>query len=113
MEARLRCTLFPGQFSSELAVVIRSLSGRQYSLFAQISDCECVHLPMGNRPVEGFIRVSVLQCERGSCVIRLPYTTLENGQYITVAANQLDKTPSETPSEIAHDPVESGNVRCS
>lgn len=94
MEARLRCTLFPGQFSSELAVVVRSSGGRQLSLFAQKTDLDCQELPSENRSVEGWIKVEVVQRERGLCLVRLPQSTLENGQYLTVRADQLDKAPA-------------------
>jgi len=94
MEARLRCTLFPGQFSSELAAVVRSAGGREVSLFAQRTDLEYQDQPSADRPVAGWIKVEVLQCDRNLCLVRLPQTTLENGPYVTVTADQLDSAPT-------------------
>ena len=101
MEARLRCTLFPGQFSSELAVVVRSASGRQLSLFAQKTDLDYQELPTDERSVEGWIKVEIVQRERGLCLIRLPQSTLENGQHLTVRMDQLDRTSTGQASEAS------------
>lgn len=89
METWLRCTLFPGQFSSELVVVVRSFNGREFSLFAQKIDLEYDDPPTENAPVEGWVRVNVVERDKNLCLVKLPQTTLENGQYITVSAGQL------------------------
>jgi hypothetical protein len=95
MESWLRCTLFPGQFSSELAVVVKSVHGREFSLFAAKTDLEYDENPTENHPVEGWVRVNVVQRERNLYLVRLPQTTLENGQYVTVAAGQLRAVPDK------------------
>ena len=95
MEARLRCTLLPGQFSSELVAIVRSSSGREFSLFAQKPDLDYEELPDRDRPTDGWVKVQVLQCERDLCLVRLPQTTVENGQYLTVPVSQLDRVPPE------------------
>jgi hypothetical protein len=100
MEARLRCTLYPGQFASEFAVVVRSSTGRELSLFAPRSDLSYQDLPTSDRSVEGWMKVDVLQCERNLCLVRLPRTTLENGQYLTVTADQLDRAPTGGRAEV-------------
>jgi hypothetical protein len=94
MEARLRCSLFPGQFSSELAVVVRSANGRELSLFAEKSDLVYSETPTEWQPVEGWVKVEVVQSERNLHLVRLPQTTLENGQFITVKAEQLEGLPN-------------------
>ena len=95
MEARLRCTLYPGQFTSELAVVVRSAGGREVSLFADKTELEYAEQPAADCPVEGWIKVQVLQCERNLCLVLLPQTTLENGPYVTVTADRLDRVPAQ------------------
>ncbi len=99
MIAKLRCTLFPGQFSSELVAIVRNSSGREFSLFAPKTDLDYEVQPTRDGPVEGWVKVQVLQCERDLCLVRLPRTTLENGQYVTVAVSQLDRSPTELKAE--------------
>jgi hypothetical protein len=96
MDTQLRCTLSQGQFSSELAVVVRSASGREFSLFAQKSDLSYSEPPTEGQSVDGWIKVEVIETNRNLCLVRLPQTTLENGQYITVACDQLDGTTKPT-----------------
>ncbi len=80
-------------------MVVRSSSGREFSLFSQKADLDYPEPPAENRPVEGWIKVEVLQCERNLCLVRLPQSTLENGQYLTVSADQLDRTVTGTGAE--------------
>jgi hypothetical protein len=101
MEARLRAKLSQGQFSSELVAVVRASSGRDFSLFAQKTDLEYDEAPTGDDVIDGWVKVDVLQRERDLCLVRLPQTTLENGQYLTVAVSQLDKAPNERPAGAA------------
>jgi hypothetical protein len=95
VEAFLRCTLFQGQFSSELAVVIKSSSGREFSLFAEKTDVDCSEWPREGGSVPGLIKVEVVDMQGDLCLVRLPQSTLENGQYVTVQSNQLNKTPDQ------------------
>lgn len=106
METWLRCTLFPGQFSSELAAVVRSAHGREFSLFAPRSELDYSDVPTENRPVEGWLHVRVVASEKNRYVVRLPQTTLENGQYITVSAGSLRGIPDDIEAHAAYDPVE-------
>ncbi len=93
MKTWLRCTLFLGQFSSELAVVVRTYNGKTFSLFAQKSDLRYEDIPSGDEFAEGWIKVEVMKQEGELFLVRLPQTTLENGQYITVTAGQLERLP--------------------
>jgi hypothetical protein len=95
MDTWLRCTLYVGQFSSECAVVVKSLHSQDYSLFAQKSDLEYDDLPTDDQPADGWIRVDVVEQDppRGLLLVRLPQSTLENGQFLTVSANQLRSIP--------------------
>jgi hypothetical protein len=94
MEAKLRCTLTLGQFSSELIAVVRSYTGREFSLFVPKVDLDFDEPPAEEKPVEGWIRVDVLEEERGMFLVRLPQSTLENGHYVTVTGNQLARIPT-------------------
>lgn len=95
METWLRCTLNLGQFSSEYAVVLKSFHGREYSLFAQRNDLEYDEPPTEDQPVGGWMRVAVVEQDpgRGLFLVRLPQSTLENGQFMTVSAGQLRRIP--------------------
>jgi hypothetical protein len=95
METWLRCTLYVGQFSSECAVVVKSFRGPEYSLFAQKSDLDYNELPTEDQPVDGWIHVDVIEhdADRGLFLVRLPQSTLENGQFLTVSASQLRRVP--------------------
>jgi hypothetical protein len=93
MEAWLRCSLSPGQFSNELVAVVCSAQGREFSLFVPKSDLDYNEAPTGNRSVEGWVRVKVVESEDNLFVIRLPRVTLENGQYLTVNAGQFRSVP--------------------
>jgi hypothetical protein len=95
MEAKLRCVLSLGQFNSELAVVVQSATGRELSLFAQKTDLEYNDTPTEAGSVIGWINVEVLDFDESVCLIKLPQTTLENGQFITVRQSQLDKVPDK------------------
>jgi hypothetical protein len=74
-----------------LVAVVESASGREYSLFADKTDLEYPEPPGKGRSVEGWIKVEVLQCERGLCLVRLPQSTLENGSCVTVKEDRLDR----------------------
>ncbi len=58
--AEIRCQLYPGQFSSEYAVVVESLSGRVYSLFASRDGVANDREPTLDEPTDGWLRVKVL-----------------------------------------------------
>jgi len=94
MEAWLRCTLLLGQFNWELAVVVRTSEGKTFSLFAQKEDLRCEELPVGEGAVKGWIQVMVVQQDGDLFLVRLPQSTLENGQYLTVSADHLDGLPA-------------------
>ena len=98
MKTWMRCTLYPGQFPTELAVVLRSHAGRVLSLFASKTSLRYDQEPSRDAPMEGWVQVEIVKNEKNLYLVRLPQTTLENGQYLTVAAGQLESTP--------HAPVE-------
>ena len=95
MRTWLRCTLYPGQFSSELAAIVCTARGRELSLFASKEDFQFSELPSSNQPVDGWVEVTVLERQGTLLLVRLPRTTLENGQYITVSAGQLKNIPEK------------------
>ncbi len=89
MIAEIRCQLYPGQFSSEYAVVVESLSGRVYSLFASRDGVANDREPTLDEPTDGWLRVKVLQQEGNNVLVRLPQSTLENGSYLAVRRDQV------------------------
>lgn len=92
-EVWLRCALYPGQFTSELAVVVKTYNGKTFSLFAQKVDLRYDRPPSEEEPADGWIKVRVVQQEGELLLVRLPQTTLENGPYLTVTAGQLNRVP--------------------
>jgi hypothetical protein len=85
----LRCTVSPGQFSSEYAVSVRSFSGRTFSLFADRGDVECDQFPSEDRTVEGWVSVEIVNSSETHYLVQLPQSTLENGRFLSVNPSQL------------------------
>jgi len=93
MIAEIRCRLYPGQFSSEYAVVVESFSGRVYSLFASRDDVANDREPTLDEPTDGWLRVKVLEPEGNNVLVQLPQSTLENGSYLAVRRDQMRFSP--------------------
>jgi hypothetical protein len=89
MNQWLRCTVYPGQFSVEFAVVIRQFDGRDVSLFAPRELVQCAQQPEEDQGVPGWLQVRLVEQEGDLVLVHLPRSTLENGQYITVKADQV------------------------
>jgi hypothetical protein len=92
--AELCCQLYPGQFSSEFAVIVESFNGRSYSLFAPREDVKHDREPSQDEPTEGWLRIKVLQREGNNVLVQLPQSTLENGSYLSVRRDQLRFSPA-------------------
>jgi hypothetical protein len=90
MQAKLRCQVSAGLFSTECAVVVRASSGREFSLFAERSNLTVPRWPADEETVEGWIEVELVKEEGSLVLVRLPQSTLENGPYLTVNRGQLD-----------------------
>lgn len=87
----LRCRITPGQFTGEYAVEVQSHDGTGYSLFAFEEDLECRTFPTGDSHADALIRVDVLESQRSLRLVRLPQRTIENGDTLTVRADQLQQ----------------------
>ncbi len=87
--AELRCQLYPGQFSSEFAVVVESFNGRAFSLFASREDVKCEREPSQDDPTNGWLQVKNLEEEANNILVQLPQSTIENGSYLAVRRDQL------------------------
>jgi hypothetical protein len=98
MEHWLRCRVYPGQFSVEYAVVIRQSDGTEVSLFVPQELVECPQAPSFDHPVPGWIRVELVQQQGRLALLCLPRSTLENGQYVTVEADQLESRRQRQPA---------------
>jgi hypothetical protein len=94
MKAELRCRLYPGQFSSEFAVIVESFNGRTYSLFAPLDDVRYDREPSEHESTEGWLSVKVLEHEGNNVLIQLPQSTIENGSYLAVRRDQLRSSPT-------------------
>ena len=85
----LRCKLLPGQFSSEFTAIVEAFNGRAYSLFASRDDATFDQEPTQDAPAEGWLRVQAIEQRGNNFLVRLPQSTVENGQFLAVRADQL------------------------
>lgn len=93
MEYWLRGRVYPGQFSVEFAVVVRQSDGTEVSLFVPQDFVEVEGIPASNHPLLGRLRVALVDKQGDLALVHLPRQTLENGEYITVQANELEARP--------------------
>jgi hypothetical protein len=94
MTTQLRCTLSPGQFSNEYCVSIQSFNGRNFSLFASRDDVQSTGSPTEDQSVDGWLNVEIVNQTVSHFLVRLPQSTLENGQHISVSPSQLRGIPA-------------------
>ncbi len=92
-EVWLKCVITPGQFTGEYAVQGEAFNGDGFSLFAAEEDLSCRAFPTGDQQTNAALRVRVLEEEGDLRLIQLPQQTLENGQLLTVKADQLTSEP--------------------
>jgi hypothetical protein len=93
MFAEMHCQLYPGQFSSEFAVVVASFSGKEFSLFASQDDVRADREPSDDEPVDGWLKVKVLERDGDHVLVQLPQSTIENGPYLAVRRDELRPIP--------------------
>ena len=91
MEDWLNCTISEGQFSGEFAVQGEMFDSTGFSLFLPENDLFFSKPPKGDEHIKGAIRVRVLDQKDDLILVELPQPTFENGQAITVKANQVRK----------------------
>ena len=92
METWLKCEVAPGQFTGEYAAIGHQFDGKQFSLFVPEEYVDFDELPAEGGRVPARLLVEVWQ-QGELIVIRLPRQTLENGQFVTVRADQLERKP--------------------
>ncbi len=68
-----------------------TFNGTEYSLFAEKYDVEFDGPLQGFKSVDGLMRVQILQEERGLALVRLPAEAFENGYYLTVNGDQIQR----------------------
>ena len=88
-EAWLKCMITPGQFSCEYAVEGTMHNDEGFSLFACDYDLKLESEPTDMKRSRGLIRVEVIQTSDTLALIRLPRSTMENGDCVTVTLNDL------------------------
>jgi hypothetical protein len=81
MFAEMHGQLYPGQFSSEFAVVVASFSGEEFSLFASQDDVRADREPSDDEPVDGWLKVKVLERDGDHVLIQ---RALDFGRLIIV-----------------------------
>src|SRR4051794_9692205 len=89
MDTELRCKLLPGQFSNEFVAVVESFNGRLYSLFVSRDKVTFDQEPAQDEATEGWLPVQVVERRDNNLLVRLPQSTVENGQYLAVRSDQL------------------------
>ena len=87
--ASLQCEITPGLFSDEYAVSGKLADGSGFSLFTELTDLSFEGEPQADQPVTGRIRVTVIKRVAGNVIVRLPKSTLENGQTIAVREDSV------------------------
>ena len=93
MQVKLRCKVSRGQFSNECAVEVESYGGNRFSLFTDRSDVSFEGSGLTADWIDGWLNVDIVNQRDGYFVVRLPQTTLESGQYLSVSAGQFDHFP--------------------
>ncbi len=96
MDSWLRCTISPGQFSSEYAVSARDSAGKGFSLFVPK---EYVR-PDPTAEGSGLMQVDVWERRGDDVLVKLPAPLLARGsQFVTVPSSQL-LPASPSPSTV-------------
>lgn len=90
---KLRCQVYPGQFRTEYAVVVEAFDGRRFSLFASKEDVDADEEPTMDHPATGWLTVRVVDHGGGNILVRLPQSTIENGQHLSVRPDQIRPAP--------------------
>ena len=107
MEANwARCELHQGQFSNEYALVIEAHNGKQFSLFVEKDEVKLESEPTVDNPGSGWVAVLVLKREEAFSLIKLPRSTIENGQCITIRSSSLRNANNTVSRNYIHDPLE-------
>ena len=89
----ISCTIGPGQFSDEFAVSGRDYRGKGFSLFAPANVLQFSEQPTP-QPVQGYMLVRILDSKDSLRLVKLPARPMENGDVITVSADQLSRRPA-------------------
>jgi hypothetical protein len=93
-KAKIRCSVHPGQFSSEYAISGEARDGGRFSLFADKRYVEVEGVPSMGVAVPGWLTVSLWDREGDAVIVRLPSESLEAGWWVTVGAGQFrDEVP--------------------
>lgn len=101
METWLRCTITPGQFSSEFGVSAGRSDGTGFSLFVPRSFVRVPREPSLDSPVEGFLRVTIWDTRGDLVLVRLPAQTFEGTHFVTVRAGQVE-TQASIPNPVGN-----------
>jgi hypothetical protein len=89
MERWLDCRISPGQFTGEFAVQGEMSNSKGFSLFLDGKFLKFESQPGPDAPVKGSIRIRQLDAQGDKVLVELPQPTFENGQTITVKADQI------------------------
>ena len=96
MDWWMRCTVSPGQFSSEYAVSAKSSGGGEFSLFAPK---EFVRLDP-HAEGAGWLQVDVWDRRGNDVLVKLPAPVLATGgQFVTVPSSEI-RPLSSAPSTV-------------
>jgi hypothetical protein len=90
MEAWLRCTILPGQFSSEYGATGEDASGGEFGLFVPAEFVEVSPPPTRETFVEGRMRVEEWARKGDLVLVHLPRESLDGRKNITVRADQVE-----------------------
>jgi hypothetical protein len=91
MDTLLRCQVSRGLFSGEVAIRGKCADGTDFSLFVPDEYVDCKSQDIGDRMVDGWVVVDVLQTKGPLLLLRLPGESFENGRTILVEDSQIEK----------------------
>lgn len=92
----LKCTLSMGQFPNEYGVDGMQFDRTPFSFFVPQTYTKSSQTPTRGKPVEGWVKVTVVERQEDLVLVFLPRPTFQNGSYITVKAEQLEGSIPET-----------------
>lgn len=93
----LKCTLTAGLFPNEYGVDGREFDETVFCFFVPQEYTKTDQTPSPGKPVQGWVKVWVVERKGDSVLVFLPRQTFQNGSYVTVKADQLEWSVPETP----------------
>lgn len=92
----LKVTLTAGMFPNERGIDGRQFNEKVFSCFVPEEYTKSDQTPTAGNPVQGWVKVSVVERQGNLVLVFLPRQTFQNGFYVTVKVDQLERSVPET-----------------